>query len=81
MCADPAWPIVSIAPMSSHLTPLAKPDIVIRKTDKNGLEVDSRLILSHIQPILKSDLIERQGEVGLKQWDDIVRRIFWHFDR
>lgn len=81
MCSEPEWPIVLIAPLSHILYPKAKPDLLIGKTDKNGLEVASRLILSHIQPIRKVDLVERVGEISLSKWEEVMRQVFWHIDR
>ena len=64
MCTDPNWPLVLIAPLSHLIYPKARPDLIIDTTDKNGLEVKSRLILSQIQPLRKTDLQVRVGEVS-----------------
>jgi hypothetical protein len=63
MCSDPNWPLVLIAPLSHILQPKALPDIVVPCTYKNGLPKPSRIILSQIQPLQKTDLQERIGEV------------------
>ena len=81
LCSDPRWPIVLICPLSSSVNICAEVDLLIDQTDKNGLEKPSRLILSHIQPILKTDLETRVGEISATKWDKIVRKIFWHIDR
>jgi mRNA-degrading endonuclease toxin of MazEF toxin-antitoxin module len=81
MCGNPDWPLVLIAPLSHHLQPKAVPDLYIAKTDKSGLKVRSRLILSQIQPLRKTDLQECVGEIDIAEWEEIVRYIFWHIDR
>jgi len=52
-----------------------------KKADKNGLKVRSRLILSQIQPLRKTDLQEHVGEIEIAEWEEIMRYIFWHIDR
>jgi hypothetical protein len=59
----------------------ALPDLYVSKTDKNGLRLKSRLILSQIQPLRKTDLREHVGEIDLAEWEEIMRYIFWHIDR
>jgi mRNA-degrading endonuclease toxin of MazEF toxin-antitoxin module len=81
LCSDTKWPIVLIVPLSHKIAPLAQTDLLIDSTDKNGLAVKSRLILSHIQPILKKDLKEKVGEIDITKWDQVIRRVFWHIDR
>ena len=81
MCSDPNWPLVLIAPLSHILQPKALPDIVVPCTYKNGLPKPSRIILSQIQPLQKTDLQERIGEVDQSKWEEIVKYIFWHIDR
>jgi len=81
MCADKNWPIVLIAPLSHKLYPVPKPDLIMDSTDKNGLAVKSRVILSQVQPLLKTALQERMGEISKEKWEEIIRRIFWHVRR
>jgi len=81
MCSDSDWPLVLIAPLSHELYPLAAPDLIIDATNKNGLEVKSRLILSHIQPLEKTALQERMGNISASKWEQIVRQVFWHLKR
>jgi len=81
MCHDPNWPLVLVAPLSHILQPKALPDLYVKKTDSNGLKVKSRLILSQIQPLRKTDLQEHTGEIEITEWEEIVRYIFWHIDR
>ena len=80
-CADKNIPYVLIVPLTHYLTPCPKTDLRIKETQKNGLEVDSRLILSHIQPVRKTDLIEKRGEISKGKWEQVVRQIFWQIDR
>jgi mRNA-degrading endonuclease toxin of MazEF toxin-antitoxin module len=81
LCATPNWPIVLIVPLSHILTPLADTDLLVEATKTNGLTTKSRLILSHIQPIRKTNLQERVGIISLAQWDDVIKRVFWQMDR
>jgi mRNA-degrading endonuclease toxin of MazEF toxin-antitoxin module len=81
MCSDNEWPLVLVAPLSHKLYPVARPDLLIDSTDKNGLAVPSRMILSQIQPLDKAALQERVGEIGASKWEQVVRQIFWHVKR
>ena len=81
MCADADWPLVLIAPLTHQLGPKPKPDLIIERTDKNGLAVKSRIILSQIQTLRKTDLREKVGEISLTNWEQVIRYIFWHIQR
>jgi mRNA-degrading endonuclease toxin of MazEF toxin-antitoxin module len=81
MCNDGEWPLVLIAPLSHVLHPKAKPDMLIPMTATNGLTVQSRLMLSQIQPLQKIDLQERLGQIEQSHWEEVVRRVFWHIRR
>lgn len=81
LCDDKDWPIVLIAPLSHNLYPLASTDLHIGATDKNGLEFQSRIILSHIQPIEKVNLKECVGEISITKWEQIIRQVFSQIDR
>jgi mRNA-degrading endonuclease toxin of MazEF toxin-antitoxin module len=78
MCSDPDWPLVLIAPLTHQLYPKPRPDLIIDQTGKNGLEVKSRIILSQIQTLRKTDLHEKVGEISTTKWEQVVRYIFWH---
>src|ERR1019366_4881019 len=69
ICAALDCKLVTVAPFSSLIKFFSKAEIQINKSDTNGLEMDSRLMLGHIQPLLKNDLkeygsVQESGEVA-----------------
>jgi mRNA-degrading endonuclease toxin of MazEF toxin-antitoxin module len=81
ICDDPDWPLVLIAPLTHQLFPKPKADLLVDVTEKNGLVVPSRLILSQIQPLQKISLKERLGEISVTKWEQILKQVFWHMKR
>lgn len=81
ICDDPDWPLVLIPPLSHQLFPKPKADLYVDVTDKNGLQVKSRIILSQIQPLQKISLQERMGEISITKWEQVLKQVFWHLKR
>lgn len=81
LCAERTHRVVTIAPCSHEIKIYTDADIILRKTPGNGLVVDSRIVLSHIQTIPKDALIARTGRVSDSEWEEIMERIVWIFDR
>ncbi len=81
LCADLATPLVTVAPTSSQLKWKNKTEVVIRKSDTNGLEHDSRVMLAHLQPIIKTDVERKIGELSWDDWERIMGQIVKNFDR
>src|SRR5690348_6540390 len=48
LCADLATPLITVAPTSHQLKWKNKAEVVIRKSDANGLDHDSRVMLAHL---------------------------------
>ncbi|MGA2203077.1 MAG: type II toxin-antitoxin system PemK/MazF family toxin [Terriglobales bacterium] len=72
---------ILVAPMSHDLSLKHSTDIIISATKENGLNKDGRIILSHIQPILKSALEKRFGKFSNDEWKRIVAHILDNIDR
>src|SRR5437016_129112 len=62
ICSSLRCPCVTVAPMSHLLTSKAESDLVIAKSDSNGLDGDGRIMLGYVQPVLKYAL---EKEIGI----------------
>lgn len=79
ICAASDCPVVQVA-ILSHLNDFrSTAETEVKKTDSNGLKHDSRVLLGHAQPLLKTDLEKRLGKLSLTQWEDVLRKIYWNF--
>jgi mRNA-degrading endonuclease toxin of MazEF toxin-antitoxin module len=81
LCASYACPLVTVVPTSSDLTRKGPAEIIIRGTTNNGFSCDSRVMLSHIQPLIKTDIEKKLGELNLDDWDTLQEQIVRNFDR
>ena len=81
ICNSIACPVVSIVPLSSKLTPRAETDLIIGRTSKNGLDKDSQVMFGYIQPVMKDEFERHLGELDEAQWDQIMGKVVWNFDR
>ena len=81
ICNSIACPVVTIVPLSHILHPRAETDLIIGRSAKNGLDQDSRLMFGYMQPVLKSDLEKLLGELNETDWDNVMGKIVWNFDR
>lgn len=78
ICAALDCPCVQVA-ILSHLNDFrSTAEIQIKKTDSNGLEHDSRVLLGHSQPLLKTDLEKRMGKLSLTEWEEVLRKVYWN---
>lgn len=79
ICAALDCPCVQVA-ILSHLNDFrSTAETEIKRTSQNGLEQDSRILLGHGQPLLKTDLEKRIGKLSLSEWEDVLRKIYWNF--
>jgi hypothetical protein len=79
VCRDKIEPVIIVAPLS-HLTELKTScDLFIKTDSENKLPCNSRLILSHIQPILKIDLLDRLGSMNAHDFERIKAQLVWMF--
>lgn len=75
-----ACPCVVVSPMS-HLVHFKSPaDLIISKNSSNGLQHDSRIMLSYIQPVMKSDLEKQIGVLPDEQWQQVAIHLIACFD-
>lgn len=81
ICNSVACPVVTVVPLSHILTPRAETDLNIARTEKNGLEFDSRLMFGYMQPVLKSDLEKQIGIFDDSEWQKVMCKIVWNFER
>jgi mRNA-degrading endonuclease toxin of MazEF toxin-antitoxin module len=81
LCNSYSCPCVVVAPMS-HLTHFkSEADLIIAKTSSNKLAHDSRLMMSYIQPVLKTDLDKKIGALDDEEWQEVMAQIVFCFDR
>jgi mRNA-degrading endonuclease toxin of MazEF toxin-antitoxin module len=80
-CSDISYPLVTIAPMSSKLKWGTALEVVIQPTKSNKLALPSRVMLAHIQPVLKTDIEKHIGDLGLDDWENVMHQIVTNFDR
>ena len=73
--------VVIIVPLSHVLEPRASTDLPVGKTEKNGLAQDSKLMFGYMQPVLKSDLEKQVGQLDEAEWQHVMGKIVWNFDR
>jgi mRNA-degrading endonuclease toxin of MazEF toxin-antitoxin module len=69
-----------VAPFSTDTAIKSAGDLFIRKTDENGLIFNSRLVLTHVQPLLKEELEERLGTLSQIDLDKVKSELVWIFD-
>lgn len=73
--------IILIAPMTSDTTFKSMAQIEFPVSSKNGLELKSRVLLDQIQPIKKSSILKKMGALSEAEWEQIMVKIVWNFDR
>lgn len=77
---DPLIRIVLIAPLSTNPTS-HRLDCLLKKKDHHFLRDDSFVRIRHAQPILKTDLKSKMGNVGSKDIRDHIKdRLFMLFE-
>ena len=72
---------ILVAPMSHDISMKHSTDIVIIASPENGLAKDSRVILSHIQPIPKKALEKQFGKFTDEEWERIIAHVLTNFER
>jgi hypothetical protein len=80
-CADPLYPLVSIAPTSHRVDLKDASDFPIEPSSVNGLKLESLVLLGHVQPVRKSSLFRKIGSLSQQEWEDMVLHLIWTFDR
>jgi mRNA-degrading endonuclease toxin of MazEF toxin-antitoxin module len=73
--------ILLIAPCTTSVESLSQSDLIINPDKKNGLEKPSAILLGQVQPILYEDIIQKMGELSDRDWDLVIRKLFWIVDR
>lgn len=81
ICDSLACPVVTIAPLSHITQPRAETDLIIGKSGPNSLAHDSRIMFGYTQPVLKSDLDKQIGRLSDSDWEQVMGKIVWNFDR
>ncbi|HHV75541.1 MAG TPA: type II toxin-antitoxin system PemK/MazF family toxin [Thermoanaerobacterium sp.] len=64
--ADPTWPLIHVAPLSSRTDLIEATDIIVSTdpADGDGVSVDSKIELALVQPVLKKDLERKTGALS-----------------
>jgi len=63
---DPTWPLIHVAPLSHRVDLMRETDIEVTtdRKDGNAVTVNSIIMLSLVQPVLKVDLRECVGKLS-----------------
>jgi mRNA-degrading endonuclease toxin of MazEF toxin-antitoxin module len=80
-CDSTAHLTVSVAVMSHKLSPVRPTDLIVPMNPRNGLDKDARIILSHIQPVLKTALEKQFGTLADDEWNAVMGKVVQNFDR
>jgi mRNA-degrading endonuclease toxin of MazEF toxin-antitoxin module len=78
ICSARDCPCILIAMLSHLANYTSTAEICLAKNSSNGLEHDSRVLLGHIQPLLKGDLETRVGKLITSEWDQVLRKLYWN---
>lgn len=81
ICTAPECILVTIAPFSTELGWKKPEEIIIENTKSNGLSQKSRLMLGHLQPMHKTDIEKKLGELNLDDWEKVMIQVVKNFDR
>lgn len=73
--------VILVAPMTHDTSIKSMAQLEIEATTGNGLDMKSRVILDQIQPILKSEILEKKGRLSDSEWENLMTKIVWNFDR
>jgi PemK-like, MazF-like toxin of type II toxin-antitoxin system len=77
ICESTASRVVLIAPLSSKTEIRVESDIFIKKSIRNSLHQNSRILLGHTQPVLKEELHQKIGELDREDWDFVKGKLVW----
>ncbi len=78
ICGDPMYPILSIAPTSHRVDLKDAADFQLAASSQNGLDVDSIVMLGHIQPMKKASCVRRIGKLTPDEWEALVTHLLWN---
>jgi hypothetical protein len=72
VCASKAYGCVIIAPMSHLVNFCAGTDVIIQPNRENRLDAPGRVLLSYMQPMIKSDVELKIGVMSDEDWQTIM---------
>jgi hypothetical protein len=72
VCSSSEYGCVTIAPMSHIVTFCAGVDLIIQPNRENGLNAPGRVMISYMQPMVKSDLGRKIGVMSDQDWQAIM---------
>jgi mRNA-degrading endonuclease toxin of MazEF toxin-antitoxin module len=81
ICASSGHPLIVVVPMTHSTDTQSETDVLISRTRSNGLETDSLAQLHLIQPLLKTDVIDKRGVLSNEDWESLIERLVWMTDR
>jgi mRNA-degrading endonuclease toxin of MazEF toxin-antitoxin module len=79
VCSQSIEPVLLVCPISHQTDLKTACDIYLPKDTENKLSSNSRLILSHIQPVLKTDLGSEIGALSSDHFDKVKAQLIWMF--
>lgn len=72
VCQSIEYACVIAAPMSHHVHICASVDVIIQPNRENNLDRPGRVLLSYMQPVLKTDFEKQFGVMGYEDWQKIM---------
>lgn len=81
ICASKHHPLIVIVPMTHNVEVKSETDVLIDPDNENGLLHKSHAQLHLIQPVLKSEVLEKMGVLRNRDWEKILETFVWMTDR
>lgn len=72
VCNSVEYACVTVAPMSHLVTYCAGVDLIIQPNRENSLDAPGRVMLSYMQPVIKSDIERKIGVMSDEDWQRIM---------
>jgi hypothetical protein len=80
ICGSYSCPAITIAPFSTKIKWASPAELFFDASNSNGLVTRSRLMLGHMQPIIKSEFATKVGHFSQEEWDEVVDHIIWNLE-
>ncbi len=72
VCQSLEYACVIVAPMSHIVSFCAGVDLIVQPNRENGLNAPGRVMLSYMQPVIKTDLEKKIGVMSDEDWQKIM---------
>jgi hypothetical protein len=80
VCHSDDYGCVIVAPMSHLVKYCAGVDVIVNPSRQNGLNAPGRVLLSYMQPAIKTDLTTKIGVMSDEDWQVIMAAVISGLD-